>query len=425
LKKAYKFVLVLFFLFLPTIPISILSNIGSSSDTSVIEARAMVALGPVQNPNLTRAINYAKSGDFKTAFDIVFRLYVNATFVKNFEHAINDQFPFRLEIIKFSKGLDRAIISLTYAFTDDTFYPADFTSNLYFDLEHNQLIHSPTLFNEKTKALIDQRINNYSELIKAHPDQHFYLYYHQTLHNSEYLPIADLFHDADKGQSIQYFEQNLPDNLTLKKFLLSSFDNHLRYYYRTDHHWNVFAILRAYEEIHEMLSVNFPEINPPLETQGIFRFENIEFLGYMARLSLYPVTGDDFKVEEIVFPPHKIYIHGTLFDEDLRNKYFSGNYSMIPYTNHFNEFYGNVTDLIEYQYENGSNRNLLIIGSSFRNALDPLLASHYDHTYCVDLRYNTTFSLSDFLNTHKIDDILIVGDNVVAFEDVEYWEIHP
>ncbi len=425
LKKAYTFVLIIFFLMLPTIPVLLMTKIGRTTDVSVLESRAMVALEPVQNPNLKRAVNYAKDGDLRAAFTIIYNLYTNATFVNNFEHALNDQFPFRLPIIEFSKGLDRRIIKFTYAFTKDIIFPADFTSNLYFDPEHEQLIHQPTLFNTKTKERINQRINNYSDLINAHPDQNFYLFYHQTLHNSEYYPIADLFYEADKGLGIQYFEQNIPKNLLLKKFLLGNFEDHLKYYYRTDHHWNVYGIIRAYEEIHEMLSKNFNQISPPLKINGIYEFDKIEFLGYMARRSLYPVTGDDFKVEIVDFPRHEIYINDQPFTEDLRNDYFSGNYSTIPYTNHFNGFYGNVANLIEYRFDNDTNRNLLIIGSSFRNALDPLLASHYDHTYCIDLRYYKNFSLSSFLEEHKVDDILVVGDNVVAFEDIEYWKINP
>jgi len=105
---------------------------------------------------------------------------------------------------------------------------------------------------------------------------------------------------------------------------------------------------------------------------------------------------------------------GQLVNEHPRLAYFAGDYSTIPYTNQFNEFYGKVTDLIEYTFDNDSDKNLLIIGSSFRNALDPLLASHYQD-----------FSLSKFLEEHDVNDILIVGDDEVAFEDIEYWKINP
>jgi len=33
--------------------------------------------------------------------------------------------------------------------------------------------------------------------------------------------------------------------------------------------------------------------------------------------------------------------------------------------------------------------------------------------------------LSEFISKHDIDDVLIIGDNPVAFQDVEYWLITP
>jgi hypothetical protein len=425
LKKVTPFVLTLFFIILLFVPFSLVTNFGSAPAESVVEARTLVALEPASNPNLSRAMTFFEEGNFRAAFEILLNLYTSASFVNNFEQATNDQFPFRMSIIQFSKALDRQLIKLAYSATRDTVIPADTTSDIYFDSENNQLVFSPTLFNESIVTQIDERVQNYKELIKANPNHSFSVYYHQTLHNSEFHPLTEVFSDADKGQGINYFEKNLPDNLSLKKFMLTSMDDHLQYYYRTDHHWTVDAILLAYEEIHDLLSSNYPEISPILEIKSTHQFEDIEFLGLLARRTFFPIKGDDFSVEIVDFPPNEMYIRGNLITADLRSRYFSGDYSMIPYTNHFNEFYGNVTYLIEYRYDNDSNRNLLIIGSSFRNALDPLLASHYNHTYCIDLRYNTNFSLSEFLAEHDVDDILIIGDNAVAFEDIEYWKINP
>jgi hypothetical protein len=425
LKKVTPFVLTLFFIILLFVPFSLATNFGSAPAESVVEARTLVALEPASNPNLRRAMAHFEEGNIRAAFDILLNLYTSSSFVNNFEQATNDQFPFRIQIIQFSKALDRFIIKMAYSPTSDKVIPADATSDIYFDSENNQLVFSPTLFNESIVTRIDERIHNYEELIKAHPNQSFSVYYHQTLHNSEFHPLVEVFSEADKGQGITYFEKNLPENLSLKKFMLTSMDDHLKYYYRTDHHWTVHAILLAYEEIHDLLSLNYPDISPILEIENTHHFENIEFLGLLARRTFFPIKGDDFSVEIVDFPPYEMYIRGNLISADLRSRYFSGEYSMIPYTNHFNEFYGNVTYLIEYRYDNNANRNLLIIGSSFRNALDPLLASHYKNTYCIDLRYNTNFSLSEFLAEHDVDDILILGDNEVAFEDVEYWKINP
>ncbi|MGC9384635.1 MAG: hypothetical protein ACP5D6_08570 [Kosmotogaceae bacterium] len=423
MKKIYQFVLTIFFVINLAVPISWIIRSDETQNVSVVEARNLEALQPAATPNLQRVIGLINSGNYFDAGKILLNLYMNASFVEKFERATSDQFPYRMLIIESSKILDRWIIKLVYSFTEDSTYPADMTSDIYYDIENNQLLDPLNIFDTNSIRNINLRIENYKNLINAHPDLNFYLYYHQNIEDSEFHPLSPYFANADNGQSINYFEDRLPDGLILKKFMLTDMNDHMKYYYRTDHHWNVNGILRAYRDIYTMLSMNYPEISPILDHNQIINYPDIEFLGRMARLTLFPIEGDNFSTEIVDFPPHEIKIDGQEINEMPRVKYLKGNYSKNPYINHYNEFYGNVSGIVEYTFKNNSNRNLLIIGSSYRYALDPLLASHYNKTYCVDLRSYTDFSLSDFLETHNIDDFLIVGENSVLFQDIEYWSI--
>lgn len=425
MKKFTPYFLSLFFLILLFVPVSWVTKVGSSPEESVVEARTLVALEPASNPNLGRALEFIKQGKYQDAAEILINLYTSASFVNKFERATSDQFPLRMPIIQFSKALDRGIIKIAYSFLKDTAIPADMTSDIFYDKFNNQLVFSPNLFDDAARESIDERVSNYEEIIKSHPDKHFYLYYHQTLENSEFHPLSASFAEADNSQSIGYFEENLPEDLVFKKFMLAGMEDHLDNYYRTDHHWNVHGILKAYTDIHDMLSLNYPGISTMLEKEDIVKFPDIEFLGLMARRTFYPIKGDNFAVEIVDFPSYEMKVNDQLIDGNQRQAYFEGKYSTVPYTNHYNEFYGYVTNYTEYIFENDSNRNLLFIGSSYRYALDPLVASHYKKTYCVDLRYSTDFSLSEFLAEHDVDDILIIGDNDVAFEDLKYWKINP
>lgn len=424
-KKFQTFILTLFFIVLLFVPIFTLLKGESAPEENVIEARAIVALRPSGTPNLQRALNHLEKGEVFQAVELLMDLFTAASFMEKVERSTSDRFPLRMAIIQFSKAVERTIINTAYVFLPDRVIPADMSNNIYFDKDRNQLIFAPTQFNENTRSSIDQRIENFATLIETYPEINFFVYYHQTLHNSEYHPLNQHFAEADRSQSIKYFEDNLPEGLAFDKFMLGGMDDHLHYYFRTDHHWNVHGVLRAYDEIYQMLSKKYPDISPMLQNKEIVEFPEIEFLGNMARLTFYPIEGDDFAVEVVDFPPKQIIYSGQELVEKTRSVYFEGNYSTIPYVNHFNEFYGRVTDLITYTVDNDSDRNLLIIGSSFRYALDPLLASHYHNTYCIDLRYYTTFTLSEFLKDHQVDDILLVGTNQVLFQDLQYWTINP
>jgi hypothetical protein len=210
MKQITAFVLTLFFIILLALPVSWITNLGSEPEESIVEARTMAAFVPVSNPNLSRAISFMQEGNYRAALNIIFSLYTSASFVNNFEFATNDQFPFRLPIIQFSKALDRLIINMTYSLIKDTIIPADATSDIYYDSSNNQLVFAPTLFTNSTIANIDERIQNYQEIMNAHPGKNIYIYYHQTLHNSEFHPLADVFSDADNGQGIAYFEKIYP-----------------------------------------------------------------------------------------------------------------------------------------------------------------------------------------------------------------------
>ncbi len=425
MRKGLSYLFIIFFVILLAIPLSLPFQAQIAQQTAVIKQGTLERTAAQSGPNLTHALNLFRQGEFGEALDVVMKLFTSSAFVQKFENLIIEKMPFRFPAIQFSRAVDRAIIKLAYAFTGDSIIPADMKSGIYYDSEFNQLIYTPSFFNSEAKQNIDERIKNYEELIQTYPNVNFYLYHQQTLKNSPYHPLIKFFDEADAGQSLAYFEQNLPEDLIYKRFVLTSHQDHLDYYYRTDHHWRVSGVIRAYQEIHDLLSLNYPEISPALKINGLKTFTDFKFSGHMARNTLYPLKGDDFVVEVVTLPEHEIIWNGKPIEDTGRLAYFAGNYSTVPYINHFNEFYGQVADLIEYAYENPGERNLLIIGSSFRNSLDPLLASHYRKTYCVDLRYYTDFSLSAFLADHKVDDILIVGDNDVAFQDLDYWKINP
>lgn len=424
LKKP-SFILILFFVVLLAIPLSLPFSAKAAQQNAVIKQGTLERTATQDAPNLTYALKLVQEGKVGAGLKVLTNLFTSSAFVQKFENLMTEKLLFRVPAIHFSRAIDRAIIKFAYEFTGDSIIPADMRSGIYYDSEFDQLLYTPSFFNLEAKQTIDERTKNYETLIQKNPTQNFYLFYQQTLKNSGYHPLIQLFSEADSGQALEYFEQNLPPGLTFRKFLLTSHQDHLDYYYRTDHHWRVSGIIRAYQEIYDLLSINYPDISPALTITELKTFPDIKFLGHMARQTFYPIQGDDFTVEVITIPSHETIWSGRKIDDTGRLAYFDGKYSTVPYINHYNGFYGEVTDLIEYTFENSSDRNLLIFGSSFQNSLDPLLASHYKKTYCVDLRYYTDFSLSSFLDEHKVDDILIIGDNDVAFQDVEYWKINP
>ena len=289
------------------------------------------------------------------------------------------------------------------------------------------LISEPVKFSGKDQEALDRKIAQYKKIIQANKDINFHAFYLELIEYSAYHPLNDEIKNADAGRSFAYFEENKPKRLKLDALRLTSFADHTRYYYRTDHHWNAYGVLEGYKKIHQLLSQSYPDISPLITTGQVHSFPDIHFLGRWAMLMNYHSKTEKFTVPLVNLPPYRIYDReGNEIDYNDKDEYLAGEYSKERYADHYVSYYGADVDFLEYVSENGSNRNLLIIGDSFTNAIEPLLAAHYHHTYAVDIRKypDYHFSFSEFIAQYDVDDVLILGGGSVVLYEWR-WSIQP
>jgi hypothetical protein len=424
MSRISKFFLGVFFLIILMVPVYWVSGKKAASEVSVIEGRVLEAPGK-SYPTLKVALDYLKQGRPDKAAKLVWGLFTEGSLQRKFDSAATDQFPVRMPLIQFSKAIDRKIIDFSYSFSRENVIPADMTSDIFFDRDREALFFAPEVIDTASFEKIDQRIANYAEIARLYPHINLYLLFHETLSYSQANPLNEYFPNSDRGQSYAYFKESLGYQISIGEMLLPSMDMHLEDYYRTDHHWKTEGILKAYDIAYNLLSTNFADISEKLVISDPVSLPGVEFLGTLARKSLYPISGDEFKIFDANLPECKITDNGVEGVYDLRNDYLAGNYSLNPYTDYYGEFFGTQMGLLEYHCENTTNRNILIIGDSYARPLVALIASHYSHTYFVDLRQNKEFSLSNFISNHPIEDLLVIGDNQVAFLDPDQWSITP
>jgi hypothetical protein len=395
-----------------------------SPQVSIVEGRVL-GLPESSYPTLKVALDFIKQGEPQKAVALVWDLYIGGSLQMKFDGAVTDQFPFRMPLIKFAKAVDREIIKFSYSFSGDEVIPADMTSEIYIMLDKEALIVPPGKFDEIAVDKIDKRLINYQTLANSYPEINFYIFYLETLPFSQYHPLNAIFDKADKGQSFNYFRYKLTDRINLGYMPLMGVDDHLQHYYRTDHHANTAGILEAYRGIYNLLSSNYMNIPPQLEPSSLVNFPDIAFLGTLARRTLYPIQGDEFIGFQADFPSCTVRDNGVVGVYDSRDEYLQGIYPTEPFVDHYGAYFGSQQGLLEYRCEIQTNRNILIIGDSYARPLVNLIANHYNHTFYVDLRQNSDFSLSEFTSSHDIDDFLIVSDYEVVFMDTDQWKIHP
>jgi len=427
-KNLFNRILILFFAVILAVPVFWVARGKVEPQRSLMEYRVLTVFPSLSYTDFQSSITRIFQGKFEEAGQLFFNQFREMKFQKRFEKAVNEQFPLRSQGIRLSKNLTRQGIRAAYLFTDDKIIPADNRNNVYEDRENALLLPEPEIFRKEDQADIDVKIDYYDTSIKLHQTQNFYAFYIEVIEDSAYNPLNQYFINPDAGRSFRYFMENKPEDLRVEALSLNNYEDHIKYFYNTDHHWNVKGMLLGYEKIYLMLAENYPDITPMQLHDTIYTFPDIEFHGRWARSVFYKIKpGDAFAVPLLDLPPYKIYdIEGNEIDYNHKDEYLAGKYSREPFADHYIQYFGKDVDYLEYVFENGTDRNLLIIGDSFTNAIEPLLASHYHHTYAVDIRHypDYYFSLSEFLAAHDVDDVLVLGGPSVVMHQWR-WTINP
>lgn len=334
----------------------------------------------------------------------------NRSLQKAVDDALLDQFPLRLRIIQLARALDRVQIQIAYALLADTAIPADLDHDYLIMRGEQVFIQYPLPKSWVSLKTVNERIENYRQVIGNYPDIHFYIFYLERMTFAPYNPAADHFPGSDKRSSFNYFLENKPENLGVSALLLDNYQEFKERFFRTDHHWNARGAWEGYQRIYDMLAENYAEISPKLQLEEFRTIEGVEFCGSYARRTLVPCEPEPFEVALVDLPPYRSFIDGQEQPVGHRTEYLAGVFERELYTSHYAQYYGFVEDQITFEFDNGSDRNLLIIGNSYTQAVQLFIASHYHQTHIVNFRESSDFNLGEFLEAHEIDDILILGD---------------
>ena len=167
----------------------------------------------------------------------------------------------------------------------------------------------------------------------------------------------------------------------------------------------------AYTQIAEMFD-DAQNIIKPVET---VTFDDIVFYGSRSRISQIFDYKEPFTVYKFNFPEFTI-INDKLYDTyGNEENYFKGKYNRSRLTNHYGEFYGGDSGEVIFDFNNNDKDNLLVLGSSYTNAINKLIASHFNKTYVIDLRHyeevmGEKFDIKRYIEENNIDKVLIIAD---------------
>ena len=193
----------------------------------------------------------------------------------------------------------------------------------------------------------------------------------------------------------------------------------LNFYYQTDHHFSMRGAYIAYLQLIDVFNCDTNNSIVPLKPKKWFIISDIKFHGSLSRrsggiLDIY----DELEDAEFDLPEYSIFINENSTSEGYgkKNQYAKGLFNAEKYANHYGEYFGGDHGSIKFVNANRSNsKNLLIIGDSFDNSMAPLISSHFQNTFFVDLRHyekqlGAPFEIIDFINSNKINSVVFIGN---------------
>ena len=193
-------------------------------------------------------------------------------------------------------------------------------------------------------------------------------------------------------------------------FAPDGYEDYCRWFYQTDHHWNDQGFYRGYTEILALLKPDETPIGPGerLETDAVFN-------GSYARVTKSLRADERFVVRSFDLPKHAVFLNGKRGVYGKLKAYLSGRFPSEPLTNHYANCYGGDYGEIVYDFGTEGRGRLLLVASSYSNPINALIASHFDETRVVDLRYYESYAGGPFdptayVREHEIDTVLLLGD---------------
>jgi hypothetical protein len=282
------------------------------------------------------------------------------------------------------------------------------TGNVFRLAGTNQLIEV-LLGNAKTLERVPSEVQDANALAQQFPGVNFT--YYGVSEWTMTKPAIDAGYRDPVATAWQQFSDGVSSTATVGRF---NADDWQKLFFATDHHWNPVGQYQGYLEIMQLLSRKNPKIGTARIPFAEKVMTNVRFQGSIARTAAYSQISEPFRALTGHDPKLHAYLNGKRADYLIMNKAFLKNPPTAPFASLYPLYNGTDYPIIEYRKDAPGAGNLLIFADSFSNSMEDLVASHYQHTYSVDLRHygpetGKPFDIATFIKEHQITDVLIMG----------------
>ena len=332
-------------------------------------------------------------------------------FQNNIDNALPDQVILSETFKKIGNVINNTArkISLAMAFDYNKYGVEPYANELDLIKDTDYIVYRPYDFDQMLNSS-KKSMNIIKSVATKYPNISVYVYkvnrdidfMHQKKYDSEIIKLLD----GKVGYS------------SFSK--IKNYDDYMKYFYKSDHHWNNVGQYEGYKEIAKLLG-----IEDIIQIKSVDCLNGIQFRGSKARSVGDTKIMDDFCVNIYDIEDYEVTLSGNVFDiQGTREGYTLRNYPIVSDVSHYAQYYGYDYGELVYKFKDNTNKkNLLMFVDSFSNPINELIAANYYNTYVVDLRHyheltGEEFNIHEYIKNNSIDEILVLGNaNVFMYSE--------
>lgn len=334
----------------------------------------------------------------------------------NIENRVTNYFPFYSDTTTFYKSTNEFANEYLYEFFNEKYIPAGTNSDgeyLVKDIENNAYYAFSNLRDETLEKKLENSITFYNEMYLSNPDINFYIYLPSRL---EYQKnINNLIFTKDSSIYVDKFKESLNENIKVKELTVKNIEEYNKYFYKSDHHWNMNGAYLGYQDIMNMMG------NSDVQKIKINE-ENIKFRGSFSRTTRNAFIYDKFYTVDNYNKNYTVTVNKKEAPSNFQplslenlNKKKTEFYDW--YVGYFYGLYGNVV----YDFNQPDKKNLLIISDSYAWEIDYLLADSYNKTHVINIMYDDylkdPLNYTEYIKENNISDVLILQETPTTVFD--------
>ena len=363
--------------------------------------------------------SYLEGSTLQTRPKFTIKSFAEGTFQTNFEKWLGSKVPKRDSVILFNAKTQFEVISIANRIFDFGCIPTFFGSG--YSYKKNTDFIYPTILTktQKLATSLTNAANAINEFKKSESGITLTVALADRSSMSDANPTKSLVSNPTNNSFIySNFYTNLDSEITIVDLSYSKSEDYEQDFFKTDHHWNIKGATKAYTKI---MNQAYPNLETTIFEKSV-EYTSPSFNGANARRSLKLVDVQD-RVSDYLLDASDLSIKidgktSSIQDVCHQEKYESSQFSINSFTNRYGEYFHDDKAKIEFNSENHTKRNLLIIGDSYSNNCERFFAKSFDKTIAIDLRYSKE-DLHSLISDNKITDVLLLTSKTTPATNAE------